>query len=112
MKKIIFWALPLALTMLGACHIPTHLQGGEGVAIIDAEDAKACVYIGEISGFSLDEFKNSSEDAMRNSAMNSLRNAASARDGNAVVIKKQQSYRKAESATWRYNVSGTAYLCQ
>ena len=113
MKKIAFWALPLALTMLAACHIPTHLQGGgEGVAIIDEEDAKACVYIGEVSGFSFDEFKNSSEEEMRNSAMNSLRNSASVREANAVVIKKQQAYRKAESATWRYNVSGTAYLCQ
>lgn len=110
MKKIVFWALPL---VLGACHIPTHLQGaGEGVAIIDDKETQSCVYIGEVSGFSLDEFKNSSEEAMRTSAMNSLRNSASVREANAVVIKKQQSYRKAESATWRYNISGTAYLCQ
>ena len=109
MKKLFFGTLSL---FLAACHIPTHLQGGEGVAVISADEARACIYIGEISGFSVDEFKRSSEDEMKSSAMNNLRNAASIREANAVVITKEQSYRQSESASWRYNVGGTAYLCQ
>ncbi len=107
MKKLLF-ALPLFLT---ACHIPTHLQGGEGVAIVEESETAGCVYVGEVSGFSLDETKSSSEDQMKTSAMNSLRNTAALREANAVVIKKQESRRGENSAMWRYNISGVAYIC-
>ena len=108
MKKLLF-ALPIFLT---ACHIPTHLQGGESVAIIEEGESQGCVYIGEVSGFSLDETKTSTEEEMKTSAMNSLRNTASLREANAVVIKKQESKRGEKSTMWRYNINGVAYICK
>ncbi len=104
-----WWLLPL---FLSACHLETRLNEGNAVQILSESEVRRCAYIGTIFGYSVDEFRNSTEEQMKTSALNSLKNTAAAREANAVVITKHQPNMAKNASIWRYTIHANAYLCQ